>query len=204
MFGQRRFFFRFLVATVVIFSALFLTRAWWLAALGRALVRNDGPAKADIVVVLAGDQFGHRIEKGAELVRAGYAPLVLVSGPGSFYGNYESDLAIAFIVRHGYPAEWFVPVTHCSRSTKEEAVVLLRELQRRNVHRFLLVTSDYHTGRAGRIFTAAERDIGYTPEMRLVAAPDEFFRADSWWHSREGEKTAFNEWAKTLAWNLGL
>jgi uncharacterized SAM-binding protein YcdF (DUF218 family) len=77
-------------------------------------------------------------------------------------------------------------------------------LRRRNVHSFLLVTNDHHTGRAGRIFRAAARAMGGGGAMRVVAAPDEFFRADSWWHTREGQKIAFTEWCKTLSTAIGL
>ena len=204
MVGRRRFSLKILCVLAAIAVAVFLTRDWWLAAMGKALVRDDGPAKADMIVVLAGDDFGHRIEKAAELVRLGYAPLVLVSGPAGFYNSYESDLAIPFIVREGYPESWFVAVRHWAHSTKDEAPILLRELRRRNVHSFLLVTSEYHTRRAAWIFASTERAAGYAPAMRVVAARDEFFRADSWWHSRDAEKIVFGEWTKTLAWWLGI
>jgi len=60
--------------------AAYFTRGLWLGALGRALVEDDGPAKADAVVVLGGDVWGERIETAARLVRAGFAPVVLISG----------------------------------------------------------------------------------------------------------------------------
>lgn len=202
---RRRFFLRFLLTVAVLALAMYLTRSWWLPMLGKGLIRDDGPAKADAIIVLAGDPFGHRIEKAAELVRRGYAPgVVLVSGPAGVYGFYESDLAIQFIVREGYPADWFVAVPNRARSTKAEAPILLAELRRRNVRSFLLVTSDYHTARSARIYAATERAMGYTPAMRVVAAGDEFFRADSWWHNRDAEKIVFSEWVKTLAWDLGI
>ena len=56
------------------------------------------PGKADIAVVLAGDYWGHRLFNGAELVKQGYVPLVLVSGPPGFYGVNEADAAIQFAV----------------------------------------------------------------------------------------------------------
>jgi hypothetical protein len=37
-----------------------------------------------------------------------------------------------------------------------------------------------------------------------VAVPGEFFRPDSWWRNREGQKTAFFEWSKTFASALGI
>jgi uncharacterized SAM-binding protein YcdF (DUF218 family) len=63
-----------------------------------------------------------------------------------------------------------------------------------------LVTSDYHTARAARIYRAAAPDL----DMRVVAAPDNYFRADGWWHNREGRKTFVVEWLKTVANALGI
>ena len=195
---------RFFLFTAALLVLLFLTRSWWLPGFGYALIHDEGPAKADIAVVLAGDSYGHRILKAAELVRAGYVPIVLVSGPAGAYGHHESDLAIPFAVSHGFPAEWFIDFPHQALSTREEVATILPELRRRNVKIFLLVTSDYHTARARRIFLAEERASGGGPQIRTVAAPDEFFRADSWWRNRESQKTVFFEWSKTVATVFGL
>lgn len=200
-----RFFrFRFLLFTAALVVLLFLARSWWLAGLGYALVHDEGPGKADIAVVLAGDSYGHRIVKAGELVRAGYVPAVLVDGPAGAYGLHESDLAIPFAVRQGFPAEWFIAFPNSTSSTSEEAAAVLGELRRRNVKSFLLVTSDYHSARARRIFLAAERASGGGPKMRTVAAPDEFFHPDRWWRTRDGQKVAFFEWSKTVATVLGF
>ena len=202
----RRGFFRLklLAACLVLAAAAILSRSLWLPVLGYALVHDDGPAKADIAVVLAGDYEGHRIEKAAELIREGYVPAALISGPPGFYGGHESDYAIAYAVRQGFPAEWFIALPHSALSTREEARVVLAELRRRNVRSFLLVTSDYHSARARRIFLAAARAMGGGPAMRTVTAPGEFFRPDSWWRNREGQKTVFFEWSKTFATALGI
>ena len=192
----------FALALAVLAILLFLTRALWLTAVGSALIHEDGPAPADMAVVLAGDQWGNRILKAADLVRQGYVPAVLVSGP-PYYGAWESDLAIAFAVRRGNPPQWFVSFPLQALSTRDEARLILAELMRRHVHRFLLVTSDYHTGRAGRIYRDAIRSSGDPLDMRVVAAPDRFFRRDSWWKSREGQKIVFTEWSKTLATAVG-
>jgi uncharacterized SAM-binding protein YcdF (DUF218 family) len=202
--SRRARFFQFLFAVLLIAGAVGVSREWWLRAMGRALIRDDGPAKADIAVVLAGDYWGNRIVKGGELVRLGYAPAALVSGPSGFYGQHECEPAIAYAVRQGFPAEWFVPFPDNARSTQEEAWAILPELHRRNTHRVLLVTSDYHTGRALRIFRATERKMGGRIEIRAVAAPDEEFHPDSWWRSRQGQKVAFMEWTKTLTEAMGL
>jgi hypothetical protein len=41
-------------------------------------------------------------------------------------------------------------------------------------------------------------------EVVMVAAPDANFKADGWWHSREGRKTAFYEWLKTVTSWFGV
>jgi uncharacterized SAM-binding protein YcdF (DUF218 family) len=195
---------RFLLIGVVLLIAAALTRSRWLSWLGYALIHNDGPAKAEIAVVLAGDYYGYRIREAAGLVRAGYVPAALISGPCCFYGNYESELAIAFALRQGNAAQCFIPFPNSALSTKDEAAAILPELRRRHIRSFLLVTSDYHSGRAARIFRAAERAMGGGPAMRVVAAPDQYFRADSWWRSRQGQKIAFTEWCKTFATAVGM
>src|ERR1035438_4253782 len=102
------------VGLLLLVLAVLLTRNLWLGALGHALVEDDGPAKADAVVVLGGDQWGMRLATAARLVRLGFAPVVLISGAPAAYGANEADLAIPYIVRQGYPAEWLVALrTHC-------------------------------------------------------------------------------------------
>jgi uncharacterized SAM-binding protein YcdF (DUF218 family) len=197
---RRYLFLGFLLAA----SAVYLGRDIWLSAMGRMLVHDDGPAKAEIAVVLAGDGYGHRIEKAADLVRQGFVPTVLVDGTDDNYGLWESDMAIAFITRQGFPAAWFVGL-HCpTNSTAEEARIVLAELRRRNIHSFLLVTSDYHTARSARIFRSWERRTGYAPAMRVVAARDEFFTASAWWRDRQACKIVLIEWTKTFAAALGI
>jgi len=194
----------FLLALAVLLAAGALARSWWLPALGYALIHDEGPAKADLVVVLGGDHYGLRILKAGELVRQGYAPAALVSGPAGFYGAYESDLAIPFAMRHGYPREYFIPLPNEALSTREEAAVVLAELRRRKVRSVLVVTSDYHTARAARIYRAALRAAGGGPAMRVAAAPDEFFRPDSWWRTRQAQKIFLVEWCKTIASAFGI
>jgi uncharacterized SAM-binding protein YcdF (DUF218 family) len=171
-----------------------------MGALGGLLVASDQPASAGMVVVLAGDDTGRRILKAAELVKQGYAPQVLVSGPECCYGENESDLAIAFAVRHGYPAEWFIPLPLVAHSTREEAQIILRELKRRNVRKFLLVTSDFHTARAARVYRRLNDPVSF----RMIATPDCDFSAHGWWHTREGRKTFLYEWVKTVADWVGM
>ena len=204
MVGRRSLLFKSASIFLLLALVALLARNAWLPTIGSALVHDEGAAKADIAVVLAGDYWGHRVTKGAELVRQGYVPRVLVSGPPGFYGYNEADMAIHFAVSKGYPAEWFIPVRHNGLSTREESDAILDELKQRNIGSFLLVTSSYHTARARRIYLAEERRRGGGPDLRVVASGDQFFTTDNWWRNREARKTVLLEWTKTLATALGI
>jgi uncharacterized SAM-binding protein YcdF (DUF218 family) len=172
-----------------------LLHARILTALAGYLDQSGPPEKADAVFVLAGDASGQRILKGAELVRQGYAPRAIVSGPAGDYGYYECDLAIPFAVKAGYPGSEFVPFPNHAHSTREEAAAAAEELRSLGAHRVLLVTSLYHTRRAGSLFRAAAPGLKFI----VVSAPDENFNPDGWWRNREARKTFLIEWLKTVS-----
>jgi uncharacterized SAM-binding protein YcdF (DUF218 family) len=185
---------KFLLGLAAVALILYFARGPLLGVIGSYLVQAEEPQKADIVLVLAGDGHGNRIRKGGDLVRQGYASKVLVSGPGNVYGLHECDLEIPFAVKAGYPESYFIHFENNANSTREEARDAVRELRRMGVHRLLLVTNDYHTRRATRIYREEAPEL----EIITVAAPDDDFSAHGWWKNRQGRKTAFYEWMKTV------
>jgi uncharacterized SAM-binding protein YcdF (DUF218 family) len=172
-----------------------------LRAAGEYLVTSSPLEKADAAVVLAGDYDGFRILRAGELVRDGYTPVALVSGPKTVYGLSEAALAIQYAVGQGVPASYFEPFSLEALSTLEEARAFAPELRKRNIHKILLVTSNYHTHRATSIF---RRVLGNGIEVRAVPAPDKYFKPESWWQAREGQKILFYEYSKTIADWLGM
>ncbi len=190
-----------LLILFALIAVLALTSTLWLSAIGSYLVQADQPAHADYAVVLAGDSSrGHRLLAAAELVRQGMVRKAIVDGPLGSYDVHESDLAVNWAVKRGYPEDYFLKLPMTATSTRAEAVVVVAELRRLGAHSFLLVTSDYHTRRAGRYF----RQISDGLEMKVIAAPDDNFRSDSWWRTREGQKTVYLEWSKTIAGWFGI
>jgi len=186
--------FRLAALTSIALALSWVFHTQILAALGSFLEKSEAPQRADAAFVVAGDISGHRILKAAELVREGYAPKAIVSGPDGMYGFHESDLAIPFAERAGYPESYFLPFPNRALSTNEEAHAAAEEFQKLGVKRVLLVTSDYHTRRAGNLFRAAAPGVDFV----VVAAWDEHFSPRGWWRDREGRKTFVTEWAKTI------
>jgi hypothetical protein len=93
-----------------------------------------------------------------------------------------------------------VALPNDDRSTRDEASDVLAALSKRHARRVDIVTSDYHTRRAGDIYRANASAL----EIHMVAAPDVNFSADGWWKNREGRKTFLLEWVKTVTNWFGM
>ena len=189
---------------MVVLGLVWLAREPMLRAIGGYLIQSDGPERADVALVLAGDAVGQRILRGAELKEQGFVPVVWVSGPAGMYGHTEDELAIEFAVKKGKPREWFQAAPNEATSTADEARLLLPRLRDAGVKRLLLVTSTYHTRRAGKIFRATAARIAPEISIRTVAATDRDYPPDRWWQLRQGRKVFFFEGAKTVTEWFGL
>lgn len=199
---RRLFSFAAIAAALIVFciAVAFVFSDPILRSLGAVLVNAGAPQKADIVVVIGGDFKGNRIVKGADLVRQGYAPKVLSSGSGDIYGHFECDLAIGYAVDRGYPPDTFTCLRYPALNTIDEARAVIARLRELGVHKYLLVTSDYHTGRASRIFRREASDL----EEHTVSAPDPDWNGGQWWKNREGRKIWFYEMIKTVTERFGI
>jgi uncharacterized SAM-binding protein YcdF (DUF218 family) len=189
-----------ILASLVLGGVLYFSSSFWMPSIANFLVDSVPPSKADAVVVLAGDWLGLRVEKGGDLVREGWAPVALLSGPHQHYGKCESDLAIDWAATKGYPRNYFEGVPNFSTSTEDEAAIMAAEIRKRGIRKILLVTSNYHTRRAGKIWRRAAAGAF---EVQVVAAPDKDLVPEAWWKNREGRKKIFLEWVKTITGPLG-
>jgi uncharacterized SAM-binding protein YcdF (DUF218 family) len=179
--------------------ALWTQRAAILGWFGTVLVENEAPPKCDAVLVLAGGGQGERILKGLELLRQGAAPLALVTDAMPIYEQSECRLAVEMALRRGGKPEWFECVAPGVRSTKEEAAAIAKKMRERGMRSAIVVTTEFHTRRAARIFRAAAPEIRFYP----VAAASIDFRIERWYESREGRKTIFLEWTKAITGMFG-
>jgi uncharacterized SAM-binding protein YcdF (DUF218 family) len=104
-------------------------------------------------------------------------------------------MAIEFAVGHGYPPSLFLETRWKAGSTLEEASNMVALLRARGVRKVLIVTSAWHTARAGRIYRRLAPDL----EIHLVGVNDLAWDHGNWWRSREGKKEFFLEFSKTIA-----
>ena len=193
--GSYRLRFAFISLIVIGLFAGWIFRFPILRWMGSLEVNEGPPAMADAIFVMGGDYTGARILKGAELALEGFAPVAMVSGGGTSYGHREVDLAVEFAVNHGYPANLLVPAQWMSASTVEEAGDIIRYAHGKNLHRLIIVTSEWHTARTLRIFRRLAPDL----EIHMVGAQDRDWPNGEWWHTREGQKTFLTEAEKNFA-----
>jgi len=186
---------RIITAAVLIAGVVYLTSNFWAPGPAKFLIRTDPLDSADLIVVLAGDGSGRRVQEGLRLLHAGLAPRLLVDGSYSLYEAGECDLGRAYAIARGGDPEVIEAFCMDADSTLEESRILDQELRSRRVEHAIIVTSDFHTARAGRIFrNATSGDVRYS----FAASPTPGFDPDSWWRNRPGREIVVIEWIKTL------
>jgi len=180
--------------------------------LGTFFWRSDPLVRADVVHVLAGSRMDRQLEGGL-LYQEGYAPLILLTAEGADNGESylmarglspESGAAFARrqLVRFGIPASAILipPETH--DNTAQEAATLRRLAIEHQWKTVILVTSGYHTRRAGYAMERALRGTG----VRLIVRPTRFddSQPERWWASRSDVRWILSEGPKFAAYLLGL
>ena len=135
-----------------------------------------------------------------ELLRAGYGKHLLLdaSSDSSYYGRTPAEYADAFLKQDAKDMAGQVSVCPFEDdSTDTETKYVARCLASFHPTSVLLVTSDWHTARAGSIF--ARRLPQY--HWSAAAAHDDRIFGLNWWRHREWAKTTFQEWLKVIWWN---
>ena len=184
-----------LLALLVVGSTLYFARAPLLSALGKWWVVDEAPVKADAIVVLNGDSGdATRVHRAVELFKQGWAPRILLSGPLIRPYFSEGVFMVQDAKGFGAPDSALQVVVSSANSTLEEEDVILDYAARRNFHRLLVVTSDYHTRRAYAICSAAAKKRGM--EIKMISASQFLMGGRRWWENREALKWMLSEFIK--------
>ncbi len=128
----------------------------WLAV-PLLVVRDPLPERADAIVVIGGDHKPERVALAVNLYRRGLAPVVLISaGVEVIEGDRtvrEAEVMIRQAVERGLPGNAIL-VEDWSQTTIGNATETLGSANRLGWRSIILVTSSYHSRRAGEIFHA--------------------------------------------------
>jgi len=181
----------FLLFFLAFLALIYIVRHPLLRLAGQLWVVDEPAERADVIVVLGGDNFmADRAAHAAELYRAGLAPQVVASGRLLRPYAGISEMTARDLESHGVPAASIVKFSHRAANTREEAEALAGLVASRGWRRVLVVTSNYHARRTRFIFG---RVFGSGITVRVSAAHDSDFDPSHWWESRLGLKLFFNE-----------
>jgi uncharacterized SAM-binding protein YcdF (DUF218 family) len=197
--GRRRHVVWLSVAGVVLVIALL---RWG----GSALIAGDPlPAHVDAAVVLQGSIAGEiaRIAGAMHLLQQGVAGRVVLSVPQqSYWGEAIPPMARRYLERN-YGSELASRVDFCEtgpdvNSTADEAHTLGRCLRQQGWRSVAVVTSDYHTRRAGMLWKKIFPKEDPGARLWIHGVPDPEFEAHGWWRNRRYAKTWFMESLKLI------
>jgi hypothetical protein len=174
---------------VLVLVAVFV--AWFVLA-GRLLESTDEPVRSDVVVVLSGDVLGNRLIAGARALRqTGSGRLVVFLEEGGVYDRHQ--VAADFLEREGLdPAQ--VRLVPPGGSTAEEAGAFAALAHRCGWRSAIVVTSPFHTRRAGWLF---RRALGF-PFIVRVLGDGESYEPWTWWSDDATAEAVVREWTKML------
>ena len=165
------------------------------------LFRVDNPAPSDVIVMLLGGT-PHRAEKAAQLYKIGIAPKIILcrERPDPVFQQDASDLIKDYLVRLGVPSQAIEILPVEVTSTKDEAERVSAYLGQHPARRITVVTTAFHTARAGWIFRRILKNDSV--DVRTAAAKDPGFDESNWYRTEDGLIFYFNELIKTIYYRL--
>lgn len=186
------------LASLVLGLLLYGTHPLYLTWIGHFLVVSDPLTKADAIVVLDGDSSrDERLLHAIKLWREGYAPQIVLSAKLAEWQTYEDYPEWRHAIKLNIlPKEALLVAEHDADSTKDEAEALLPFVQNHGYKTVIVVTSNYHTRRAKKVFYKQWTNSGIS--LSISAAPFFQFHPDDWWRHRADSRTFFFEFSKTL------
>lgn len=192
-----------------LFAAVVLVVVFFLAFGSSLLIAIGPPAEhVDAAIVLQGSVLGEKVRTAGamKMLQEGTAERVVLSVPHeSYWGQSIPAVARPYLERVFGPA-LAARVDFCEtgeqvNSTLEEAKSILPCIREHRWHNIAIVTSNYHTRRAGVIWKKLlEPDVSL--RMWMVGVDDPEFQ-QPWWRHRQSAKIFFMEFTKLVWMSLG-
>lgn len=174
---------RWLLVAFVVFLALIFTTSWPSDLLALPLTVNDPAVSADAVIILGGGtkkgssalplQPALRVEKGVSISKMLDVPIIVSGGFNKKTNTYEAPLLADEAIRLGADPEKIFLESR-SRDTYENARLSLDIVREKEWEFIVIVTSEYHTWRACRVFRKQ-----FSGEVRCVPASSRDATSDS-------------------------
>jgi len=193
-----------------LFAAAILIALCWLRWGIDFLIASDPmPRHVDVAIVLQGSIAAEkaRVAGAVDLLQRGVADRVLLSVPKeSYWGQSVPPMARSFLEKT-YGNELAARVDFCEtsgdvNSTVQEAHAISPCIEERNWQSVVVVTSDYHTRRAGMIWRRLVRHDNPKISIWIEGISDPEFQ-QPWWRHRQSAKVFVMESGKLVWAGLG-
>jgi len=184
---------------IVFLIALILCVSLYAFYAGRLLVLDQPPNKADVIIVLGGDR-GHRVEHGASLYHAGYAPYMIISGGRIYHDITIAELMMDHAVQLGVPKENII-LEPSAESTYENALYTKELIRRYGFNSAIIVSSNYHMRRVKNTYQNEFKDVSTT--LTYSAAQDPNYNPNKWWKNSDSFIHTVTEYIKIITYAIG-
>ncbi|MEI8101954.1 MAG: YdcF family protein [Chlorobium sp.] len=155
----------------------------------------ETPKKSDVIIVLGGDN-GLRVQKGAELYKAGYANHIILTGIDErFYRPDHPNWRERRMTKFGVPRE-AIKVDTKSRTTWEEAVNTSNTMETKGWKSAIIVSDPPHLLRLHQTWSRAFE--GSSKRFILVPTKPVWWRQILWWKNEKSYLFVMNEIKKNL------
>jgi uncharacterized SAM-binding protein YcdF (DUF218 family) len=194
-------------------AALLLAAVWVFGAWGlaeRLIVEKPLP-KADAIVVLGGSAtYKERTQKAVQLFKENVSDRIVLTDDGQQGGwsrtekrnPYFFELAQKELISQGIPGENINILSPAVDGTKDEAILVGAEAQKRGWKTVMIVTSAYHSRRSLWLFDLygnnGEIEYGIASPAPGQQTPVPFY----WWLSRKGWNMVAGEYLKSAYYQL--
>jgi uncharacterized SAM-binding protein YcdF (DUF218 family) len=185
-----------------------LLYAFWplaLRGMGSLLAAGDPPAKADLIVVMRGDEaFYDRALTSARLFREGFAPAVYVSSALTDKGSQQlrargiempsgQENIVSILRQSGVPCDRIILGRGAGGGTEGEMHRVLLIARARAAASVLIVTSWFHARRVAMLMRQVLRP---TLAETLLVVADSEIGPHNWWTHRYAAITVLEEFVK--------
>ncbi len=191
-----------IVLCAVLLFILALVHEPVLNYLANQLVYKDDIKPCDAIVVLQGDYTGDRLMTAISLFKGGYGKKIVFWGGPVYWKITNAELFLRQLKASGIGPEFaaWSDERLVQMSTEGESQVNVKLLRKLGAKSFILVTSDYHTARARRVYSGLARKNGMT--MYVFPAQDSSVTLKGWWKDRQSAKIVLLEFEKALWYKL--
>jgi len=166
----------------------------------QTIQQTDKCRASDAIVVISGGDTSSRTSEAIRLYQAGWAPYIIFSGAAADKDSPSNAIVMRRQALASGVPESATIIEEKSKTTKENAMLTKKQLEKLNAKRVILVTSGYHMRRASLEFG---QQLGNQIELiRHPVASDKHW-SNLWWLTPWGWWIAIGEIVKIGLFSTG-